>query len=125
MEDLKMKKLNSIESIEYAGLKPATNEDKRQIDKYLDEDFETNVYRAKELKTQMDKLKKELEQYEGFIKDFMICNNIEEQYVDDFIKVSYKEVSTNRIDSKKLKEHMPNVYEDFCTTTVSNRLTIR
>ncbi len=42
---------------------------------------------------------------------------------DDF-KVTWKAVSSNRLDSKALKAALPDVYSQFCKTTTSKRFTI-
>lgn len=70
----------------------------------------------KALQEQADKLRDEL-------KDEMTERNAEELQTDNFI-VRWKNVISNRLDSKKLKAELPDIYKAFTKTSSSRRFTI-
>ena len=70
----------------------------------------------RELQDQADKLKDEL-------KEEMTERNTEEMQTDKFI-VRWKNVISNRLDSKKLKAELPDIYKAFTKTSSSRRFTI-
>ena len=70
----------------------------------------------RELQDQADKLKDEL-------KEEMTERNTEEMQTDNFI-VRWKNVISNRLDCKKLKAELPDIYKAFTKTSSRRRFTI-
>ena len=70
----------------------------------------------------MDKLKTEKLQIEQEVKMFMKEAEVAE---NDHFLVSWKRSISNRLDAKRLKQEMPEVYQRFCNQTASRRFLVR
>jgi len=73
---------------------------------------------------------KEQEKYYGELKDEAVnklknmLGNNETGTIGDFT-VSWKNVSTERLDSKKLKHELPDIYSKYVSASISRRFTIK
>lgn len=84
--------------------------------------FDEKLRRREEVISLQEKLEQERKQIEQEIKLYM--GQSELGYSDNF-HVSWSNVDTTRIDSKRIKEERPDIYEEFSKTTSSRRLTVR
>ena len=84
--------------------------------------FDERLRRRMEIEEAIDRLTAEKQQIEQEVKVFM--KNAEYAENEKYL-VSWKNVTTNRIDAKRLKEEMPEIYEKFCKETTSRRFLIK
>lgn len=71
-----------------------------------------------ELKTELDS---EIKERENIIKKYMTMNNLEEMYGINGEKIIYREVISNRFDSKDFKEHFADLYNAYLRKTKNLR----
>lgn len=76
-----------------------------------------------ELKRKMDELQYELDEVETFIKEAMIADKKEEIKVGHY-RVTYKDVTSNKFDSKLFKKENEEVYESYKRLSTSNRFNV-
>lgn len=86
------------------------------------EGFDERLKRRMEIEEEMERLTREKQQIEQEVKAFMQDAECAEN--GQFL-VSWKTVSTNRIDAKRLKEEMPEIYKKFCRETKSRRFVVK
>ena len=84
--------------------------------------FDDRLNRRTELLDQIAELEREQKQIEQEVKLFMKDNEIA---ASDCYRVSWANVDTARLDTKRLKAEKPEIYQDFVKVTPSRRLTIR
>ena len=84
--------------------------------------FDEKLNRRTELLGQIAELEREQKQIEQEVKLFMQDNEIASS---DCYRVSWTNVDTARLDTKRLKAEKPEIYQDFTKTTSSRRLTIK
>lgn len=84
--------------------------------------FDEKLKRREEVLMLKDKLEKEQKQIEQEIKLFM--QDSELAYSDSY-RVSWSNVDTSRIDTKRMKEEEPELYQKFLKVTSSRRFTIK
>ncbi len=84
--------------------------------------FDDKLRRREEVLELKEKLETEQRQIEQEIKLFM--QDSEVAFSDGF-KVSWSNVDTARIDTKRMKEEEPDIYRKFLKVTSSRRFTIR
>ena len=84
--------------------------------------FDEKLQRRQEIDQLMDKLKTEKLQIEQEVKMFMKEAEVAE---NDHFLVSWKRSISNRLDAKRLKQEMPEVYQRFCNQTASRRFLVR
>jgi len=79
-----------------------------------------------EFQKQVAKMEMKLKEVKEAIKQVMEQNNLIEPYEDDFIKISYKKPTTRTtVDSKRLKEELPDVYNEYSKiSNVSSSISI-
>ena len=75
-----------------------------------------------ELLRQIAELEQEQKRIEQEVKLFMKDNEIA---ASDNYKVTWSNVDTARLDTKRIKAEKPEVYQDFLKVTSSRRLTIK
>lgn len=81
------------------------------------------IHQIKELQRMSEELTAELEALKDEIKQTMTEQNTDTLVIDCY-KVTWKPVTTNRIDTTALKKAMPEVAERFTKTTESKRFTV-
>ena len=84
--------------------------------------FDEKLQRRQEIDQLMDKLKTEKLQIEQEVKMFMKEAEVAE---NDHFLVSWKRSISNRLDAKRLKQELPEVYQRFCNQTASRRFLVR
>ena len=84
--------------------------------------FDDRLNRRMELLGQIAALEQEQKQIEQEVKLFMQDNEIA---ASDCYRVSWTNVNTARLDTKRLKVEKPEIYQDFAKVTSSRRLTIK
>ncbi len=84
--------------------------------------FDEKLQRRQEIDRLMDKLKTEKLQIEQEVKLYMKEAEVAE---NDHFLVSWKKSISNRLDTKRLKQEMPEVYRKFCSQTASRRFLVR
>lgn len=84
--------------------------------------FDGKLKRREEIISQISRLQKEQNQIEQEVKLYMKDN---ETAVNNNYRISWANVDTSRLDSKRLKEERPEVYQDYLKTTTSRRFQIK
>ena len=84
--------------------------------------FDEKLNRRTQLLGQIKELEKEQRQIEQEIKMFMQDN---ETAASENYRVSWANVDTARLDTKRMKAEKPEIYQDFVKVTSSRRLTIK
>lgn len=88
----------------------------------LDEQMNTVIEAIESLKAEEKQLKTQREEYENQLK--MTLADAVEGHSNRF-KVTYKTITSNRIDSKRLKAEQPELYKKYCNESLSRRLSIK
>lgn len=84
--------------------------------------FQEKLVHRQELTEQMERLETEKRQIEQELKLYMGEAELAE---NEQFRVSWKSVSSNRLDEKRLKEEQPEVYEKYKKTIFSRRFQIK
>ncbi len=84
--------------------------------------FDEKLDRRTELLNQIAGLEQEQKQIEQEIKLFMQDN---ESAVSDNYRVTWTNVDSTRLDTRRIKAEKPEIYEKFSKVTSSRRLTIK
>jgi len=84
--------------------------------------FDEKLNRRTELLDQIAELEREQKQIEQEVKLYMQDNELASS---DRYRVSWTNVDTARLDTKRLKAEKPEIYQDFAKITSSRRLTIK
>lgn len=88
----------------------------------LNSESERLIEAIESLKAEKKQLEEQLKTYENQLK--MALEDASEG-VSSRYKVTYKAITSNRIDSKRLREEMPEIYERFTKPSISRRLQIK
>jgi len=98
----------------------------KSIDKTLEvnlkEEYKTKINEYLDIKNQMKVLDESLKVIENNLKNQL--GNTEKGIVEKF-QVIWKGVTSNRIDSKVLKEKYPEIYKEVCKQSMSRRFEIK
>lgn len=86
------------------------------------EGFDDGLAQREKIINQIEELKTEQNKIEQDIKLFMKDNEVA---LSDCFKVSWSTVESTRLDSKRLKEEMPEVYDKFSKTSSTRRFQIK
>ncbi len=84
--------------------------------------FDKKLDRRKEITTLTDKLETEKKQIDQELKLYLQESEIAE---GERYKVSWINYSSDRLDTKLLKQELPEVYDKYCKTTTGRRFTVR
>lgn len=84
--------------------------------------FDEKLNRRTALMGQIAELEREQKQIEQEVKLYMQDNELASS---DCYRVSWTNVDTARLDTKRLKAEKPDIYQDFAKITSSRRLTIK
>lgn len=84
--------------------------------------FDKEIELYLQMKQSKKELEKELKEVENHIKDFM---QDAEKAHSDKAKVSWKNIVSRRLDSKKLKEDLPEIYEKYTKSSATRRFDIK
>ncbi|MEA0563307.1 YqaJ viral recombinase family nuclease [Lysinibacillus irui] len=88
----------------------------------LDEQSNTLIEAIESIKTEQKQLEMQRKEYENQLK--MMLGDSAEGHSDRF-KVTYKTIASSRLDSKRLKEEQPAIYEKYIKESLSRRLSIK
>lgn len=86
-------------------------------------DLEKLVSELRELRRMQDELAGEIAATEDTLKAYMAANGADELYGPSF-KITWKEVTSNRLDSKALKVAAPELWQRFSKQTTARRFVI-
>ena len=82
----------------------------------------TKIQELMELRRMSEELQAEIDALQEAVKDFM---GSEESMVAGAFKVSYKTVTSSRLDSAALKRELPDVAARYTRQTTSRRFTVQ
>ena len=85
--------------------------------------IENRVRKLQELEAQQKALEAEAEEIKTVLKAELEAQGLEELPTKSFI-IRWKEVVSNRLDSKSLKAELPEIYNKYCKSSSSKRFTI-
>ena len=85
--------------------------------------IENRFKRLQEIEAQQKKLETAAEAIRAELKADMEEKGLDELKTKNFI-LRWKEIISNRLDSKALKAALPDVYGQFCKASASRRFTI-
>ncbi|MBB5148210.1 YqaJ viral recombinase family nuclease [Ureibacillus thermosphaericus] len=88
----------------------------------LDSETEQLIEAIESLKAEKKQIEEQLKAYENQLKMTLEDASVG---VTNRFKITYKAVTQNRIDSKRLKEEHPEIYEKYLKSSISRRLTIK
>ena len=86
-------------------------------------DLETKVAELRELRRMQDELAAEIAATEDSLKAYMTANNVDTLHGPSF-KITWKEVTSSRLDSKALKAAAPTIWEQFTKQTTTRRFVV-
>ena len=86
-------------------------------------ELEQKVADLRELRRMADELAAEITATEDELKAYMTANNADTLHGPSF-KITWKEVTSSRLDSKALKAAAPAVWEQFTKQTTTRRFIV-
>lgn len=86
------------------------------------EGFDDRLRRRAEIMEQIERLQKEQNSIEQEVKLYMQDN---EYAASDSYRVSWSSVQSTRLDAKRMKEELPDIYRDYAVQSVSRRFQIK
>lgn len=84
--------------------------------------FDEKLGRREEILTQIEELKREQNQIEQEIKLYMKDHEIA---VNDSYRVSWSNVETTRLDTKRIRQERPEIYREYGTVSSSRRFQVK
>ena len=86
-------------------------------------ELESKVNELRELRRMQDELAGEIAALEDSLKAYMAANNADELHGPSF-KITWKEVTSSRLDSKALKVAAPELWQRFTKQTTTRRVVL-
>ena len=86
-------------------------------------ELEQKVAQLRELRRMQDELAAEITATEDELKAYMTANNADTLHGPSF-KITWKEVTSSRLDSKALKAAAPVIWEQFTKQTTTRRFVL-
>lgn len=86
-------------------------------------ELESKVNELRELKRMQDELAAEIAAAEDSLKAYMTANGADELHGPSF-KITWKEVTSSRLDSKALKAAVPELWQRFTKQTTARRFIV-
>ena len=86
-------------------------------------ELDAKVAALRELRRMADELAAEIAATEDELKAYMTANNADELHGTSF-RITWKPITSSRLDSKALKEAAPELWKRFTKTTTSRRFII-
>lgn len=83
-------------------------------------EMEAKVSELRELRRLADDLAAEIGALEDYLKAYMAANNADELHGPSF-KITWKPITSSRLDSKALKTAAPELWERFTKTVTTRR----
>ena len=84
--------------------------------------FDERLDRREQILSQIEELEKEQKQIEQEVKLYMKDN---EAAFSDSYRISWSNVETTRLDTKRIKEEKPELYRDYAKVTSSRRFQVK
>lgn len=85
--------------------------------------IENKAKKLQEIESQISALQEQTEAIKSELKADLEEKGLDEMKTKNFI-IRWKEVISNRLDSKALKAALPDVYSQYCKSSASRRFTI-
>lgn len=85
--------------------------------------LENRIRKLRNIEAQQKELEQQAEAIKAEIKKEMEAQGTEELHTGNFI-IRWKDIISNRLDSKALKATFPDIYSQFMKETASKRFTI-
>ena len=86
-------------------------------------ELESKVSQLRELRRMQDELAAEIAATEDELKAYMTANDADTLHRPSF-KITWKEVTSSRLDSKALKAAAPTIWEQFSRQTTTRRFIV-
>lgn len=86
-------------------------------------ELESKVSQLRELKRMQDELAAEIAATEDSLKAYMAAHGADELHGSDF-KITWKKVTSSRLDSKALKVAAPELWQRFTKQTTARRFVL-
>lgn len=86
-------------------------------------ELESKVSQLRELRRMQDELAAEIAATEDELKAYMTANDADTLHGPSF-KITWKEVTSSRLDSKALKAAAPTIWEQFSRQTTTRRFIV-
>lgn len=86
-------------------------------------ELENKVAQLRELRRMQEELAAEIAATEDSLKAYMTANGADELYGPTF-KITWKEVTSSRLDGKALKAAAPTIWEQFTKQTTTRRFVL-
>lgn len=86
-------------------------------------ELNSKIKELRSLRRMADELAGEIEAIQDAIKAEMTARNVDELTGDDW-KATWKEITSNRLDSTALKKELPDVAARYTKASVSRRFTL-
>lgn len=86
-------------------------------------ELESKVNELRELRRMADELAAEITATEDTLKAYMTTNQADELHGSNF-KITWKEVTSSRLDGKALKAAAPTIWEQFTKQTTTHRFIV-
>ena len=86
-------------------------------------ELESKVSQLRELRRMQDELAAEIAATEDELKAYMAANNADTLHGPSF-KITWKEVTSSRLDSKALRTAAPTIWEQFVRQTTTRRFVV-
>ena len=86
-------------------------------------ELESKVSKLRELRRMADELAAKITATEDELKAYMAANDAEELHGPSF-KITWKPITSSRLDSKALKAAAPELWEQFTKTITSRRFVL-
>ena len=86
-------------------------------------ELEQKVAQLRELRRMQDELAAEIAATEDELKAYMTANNADTLHGPSF-KITWKPVTSSRLDSKALKAEAPMIWEQFSKQTTTRRFVV-
>lgn len=86
-------------------------------------ELEQKVAQLRELRRMQDELTAEIAATEDELKAYMTANNADTLHGPSF-KITWREVTSSRLDSKALKAAAPTIWEQFTRQTTTRRFIV-
>ena len=86
-------------------------------------EMESKISELRELRRMAEELAAEIVSLEDSIKAYMAANGTDEIYAPSF-KITWKEVTSSRLDGKALKVAAPDLWQRFSKQTTTRRFVL-
>ena len=88
-----------------------------------DAELNEKVRQLRRHRRELEALQQAAAALEAEIKEEMTCRNLEQITTQDY-KITWKSISSTRLDAKALKEERPEIYARYAITSETRRFTV-